>query len=104
MSQEYIKPQRRFADVIIPHGSHNKVAIEFVSTNLKSELSKRVNLEAKLKNDIDSIMNVQFQPRGNSQITWDQFFGANLGLIEAQCRDQMKQFGIEDMTNTLQLE
>jgi len=53
------------------------------------------NIDLEWKNDIDSIMNVQFQPRGNSQITWDQFFGANLGLIEAQCRDQMKQFGYE---------
>jgi len=55
--EEYIRPQRRFADVIIPKGSENKVAIDLVCNNLKYELDKRVSRKSKsnlefIKHDI----------------------------------------------------
>ena len=61
--EEYIKPQRRYADVIIPHGAQNKIAIEFVSTNLKSELHKRISLEDKLRNNIEFLTHDVFDNR-----------------------------------------
>jgi uridine kinase len=39
--EDYIKPQRRFADIIIPHGSQNKIAINLVCTNLTKQLDIR---------------------------------------------------------------
>ena len=47
--EEYIKPQRRLADVIIPKGSENKVAIELVCNNLNTQLQLRVELINKSK-------------------------------------------------------
>jgi hypothetical protein len=53
------------------------------------------DMDLEWRNDIASIVNTQFQPRGNRQVAWDKFFGANLGLIESQCADQMRPFGYE---------
>ena len=35
---EFIKPTMKYADIIIPHGRSNTVAIDFVINNLKSKL------------------------------------------------------------------
>ena len=35
---EFIKPTMKYADIIIPHGRSNTVAIDFVISNLKSKL------------------------------------------------------------------
>lgn len=53
--EEYIKPTRRYADIIIPQGSENKVAIDFVCINLKHQLDIRQNVmnNNKLKHQIE---------------------------------------------------
>ena len=35
---EFIKPTMKYADIIIPHGRSNRVAIEFLSDNLKTRV------------------------------------------------------------------
>lgn len=35
---EYIKPTMRFANIIVPFGSDNTTAIDFILTNLRSKL------------------------------------------------------------------
>jgi uridine kinase len=35
---EFIKPTMRYADIIIPHGRSNTVAIDFVVSNLKTKV------------------------------------------------------------------
>lgn len=37
---EFIKPTMKYADIIIPHGRSNTVAIDFVISNLKTKLPK----------------------------------------------------------------
>jgi uridine kinase len=37
---EFIKPTMKYADIIIPHGRSNTVAIEFVIENLKIKVPK----------------------------------------------------------------
>ena len=36
---EYIKPTMRYANIIVPFGSDNTTAIDFIVTNLKTKLS-----------------------------------------------------------------
>ncbi|CAG9323049.1 unnamed protein product [Blepharisma stoltei] len=40
---EYIRPTMKYADIIVPHGAHNDVAIEFVVMNLKNYLGMPLN-------------------------------------------------------------
>lgn len=51
---EFIKPTMKYADIIIPHGRSNTVAIDFVVSNLKTKVpmddfiedfNKKINLE-----------------------------------------------------------
>lgn len=52
--EEYIRPTRRYADIIIPQGSENKVAIDFVCINLKHQLEIRQNvMNNKIKSQIE---------------------------------------------------
>ena len=51
--EEYIKPQRKFADIIVPHGAHNIVAIELIKENLQNQLSKRINFDKKIKQNFE---------------------------------------------------
>lgn len=45
---------------------------------------------------IDHLVEVQFQPRGNRQVEWDEFFGQrNLSLIEEVCAAEMRSFGYD---------
>jgi uridine kinase len=37
---EYIKPTMRYANIIVPFGSDNTTAIDFIVTNLKSKLQE----------------------------------------------------------------
>ena len=41
---EFIKPTMKYADIIIPHGRSNTVAIDFVISNLKTKLPKIENV------------------------------------------------------------
>lgn len=45
---EFIKPTMKYADIIIPFGRRNTVAIDFVVTNLKSKvpMEKIINKES----------------------------------------------------------
>jgi hypothetical protein len=44
--------------------------------------------------DISDKLDIQYQPRGNREITWEEFFGlANLGRIERICGSRMRKFG-----------
>ena len=57
-----------------------------------SNLSKVLGL--KDINDISSKINIQYQPKGNQEISWDKFFGLdNLASIERLCSERMKLVG-----------
>lgn len=36
---QFIKPTMKHADIIVPHGKSNKVAVEFIIQNLKQKIS-----------------------------------------------------------------
>ena len=44
MHEEFVEPSKRFADVIIPHGGHNTVAIDMVLYRIRSLLPPRTPL------------------------------------------------------------
>ncbi|HOD39366.1 MAG TPA: uridine kinase [Candidatus Wallbacteria bacterium] len=41
MHHQFVEPSKRFADVIIPYGGHNQIAIDMVLTQIKSKLKDR---------------------------------------------------------------
>jgi uridine kinase len=41
MHLQFVEPSKRFADVIIPGGGHNKVAIDLVKTKIRELLRER---------------------------------------------------------------
>lgn len=41
MHMEFVEPSKRFADIIIPEGGFNKVAVDIISTKIKSILNER---------------------------------------------------------------
>ena len=41
MHQQFVEPSKKYADVIIPEGSHNKVAIDIIRTKIVSILLER---------------------------------------------------------------
>ncbi len=41
MYLQFIEPSKRYADIIIPQGGHNKVAIDIISATIEKELQKR---------------------------------------------------------------
>jgi hypothetical protein len=45
------------------------------------------------RHDIARKVDVQYQPRGNRNVTWGEFYGANLARIERVCRSRMKRLG-----------
>jgi len=47
MHLQFIEPSKRYADIIIPQGGHNKVAIDVISATIEKTLSE---IEAKKKN------------------------------------------------------
>ena len=40
MHEQFIEPTKRYADIIIPEGGHNKVAIEIITANISQILQK----------------------------------------------------------------
>lgn len=40
MYLEFIEPSKRYADIIIPQGGHNKVAVDIISTTVEKALEK----------------------------------------------------------------
>jgi uridine kinase len=41
MHEQFVEPSKRYADVIIPEGGHNKVAIDLVKTKIRDLLRER---------------------------------------------------------------
>ena len=41
MHLQFIEPSKRYADIIVPQGGHNKVAIEVMSATIERYLSPR---------------------------------------------------------------
>ena len=39
MHQQFVEPTKRYADIIIPEGGHNTVAIDLLRTKIKSLLN-----------------------------------------------------------------
>jgi uridine kinase len=48
MYLQFIEPSKRYADIIIPQGGHNKVAIDVISATIEKSLSsgKKILSEA----------------------------------------------------------
>lgn len=40
MHMQFIEPSKRYADIIIPEGGHNKVAIDIIVGNIKQMVQK----------------------------------------------------------------
>ncbi len=38
MHQEFVEPSKRFADVIVPHGGHNEIAIAMIAARIRERL------------------------------------------------------------------
>ncbi len=67
-----------------------------------SELARQVGLNP--INDITDCINVQYQPRGDRNISWLEFFGTdNLRYIETICRERINYFGY-DLSPTISKE
>lgn len=41
MHLQFIEPSKRFADIIVPQGGHNKVAIDMISTTIENAMSDK---------------------------------------------------------------
>ena len=41
MHLQFIEPSKRYADVIVPQGGHNKVAIDIISNTIEKALHQR---------------------------------------------------------------
>ena len=41
MHLQFIEPSKRYADIIVPQGGHNTVAIDMITTRIEKELEKR---------------------------------------------------------------
>lgn len=42
MYLQFIEPSKRYADIIIPQGGHNKVAIEMISARIEKDLESKI--------------------------------------------------------------
>ncbi|MBZ9687805.1 uridine kinase [Clostridium estertheticum] len=45
MHEQFTEPTKRHADIIIPEGGHNKVAIDIITSNIRQTLQKQVTQE-----------------------------------------------------------
>lgn len=41
MHQEFVEPSKRFADVILPEGGHNRIGVEMLQARVREELRRR---------------------------------------------------------------
>ena len=48
MHMQFVEPSKRYADLIIPEGGHNKVAIDLVKTKIRELLRERGALPSPL--------------------------------------------------------
>ncbi len=47
MHMEFVEPTKRFADIIVPEGGFNKVAVDFIVTKIRSILNEHKDLQRK---------------------------------------------------------
>lgn len=67
-----------------------------------TSLAREVGLEPSC--DVTKDLDVQYQPRGNREVTWNEFFGApNLHRIEDLCAPEMEQLGYCPLDSNLKL-
>lgn len=52
MYHQFVEPTKRYADIIVPEGGENQVAIDLLTTKIRSILMKRGNKQ--INNNIDS--------------------------------------------------
>jgi len=45
MHLQFIEPSKRFADIIVPQGGHNKVAIDMISTTIETAMSDKSKMK-----------------------------------------------------------
>ncbi|MBO7396502.1 MAG: uridine kinase, partial [Bacteroidales bacterium] len=43
MHLQFIEPSKRYADIIVPQGGHNKVAIDVLTTTVEKALQQKKN-------------------------------------------------------------
>jgi len=73
--------------VLVKYEDFNKDKVNYIN-----QLSKKMGYQ--IKNDISSKVNIQYQPKGNQNISWKDFFGIkNLKKIQDTCGLQMKKLG-----------
>lgn len=57
-------------------------------------LAEKVGLD--IKRDISKELNIQYQPKGNNKMSWQDFFGEeNLSCINKICSDRIKSFNYD---------
>lgn len=72
---------------LVKYEDFNKDKVNFIN-----QLSVKMGYQA--KNDISAKVNIQYQPKGNKKINWNDFFGEkNLHKIQNICGVQMKKLG-----------
>ena len=84
------------ATVYIEHESSMRlVRIEdFLNDKVDTIQALAADLELSSTRDISDRVDVQYQPRGNRDVTWREFFGVdNLRRIERTCKPEMEKFG-----------
>ena len=83
----YLENPDRF--VLVQYEAFNKDKGPFISA-----LADQLGLKSVA--DISDKLDIQYQPRGDHNISWDEFFGGeNLARIEKICGSRMKAFGYE---------
>ena len=45
MYLQFIEPSKRYADIIIPQGGHNKVAIDIITNTIEKSLREKQQLK-----------------------------------------------------------
>jgi Sulfotransferase family len=67
---------------------------DFLQDKVKSITTLLSDLGLKVRHSIEDSIDIQYQPRGNREITWETFFGRDsLQRIEAICTIEMARFG-----------
>ncbi|MFC1824276.1 sulfotransferase domain-containing protein [Thermodesulfobacteriota bacterium] len=83
-SEVYLKNAENM--ILIRYEDFNENKVEEIS-----HLAKKLSYP--LINDISSLVDIQYQPRGDREVIWEEFFGyKNLKKIETICDESMKRF------------